>query len=301
MLGRNGVGQFVEVSGKGLFHPPLLPWNKPKKVDNYLAEGFTANAPLCINRGTPDPTDDLNINRGDAWISVSSPNEGTSYVTAYMPTVDSWDTRKSAATIYWVDVQWNFPPPSIAGSGRGHTLTTTVTRQSNGTPIEGWIVRYAVNDGGGAISGGAGQVVEMRTDAQGRATVDVSPTASGAASSKVDLQLIRPAAFGDGDAPRLVVGTGATVIQWGGASTPYLSPGTPTPAPSGANPSTPTPALPDTAPPGGWQAPGASAPPSTTFPPSTGAGAGAGGAIQSIPAARPQLKVERDQQRRPVA
>lgn len=278
MLGRNGVGQFVEVSGKGLFHPPLLPWNKPKKVDNYLAQGFTANAPLCINRGTPDPADDVNINRGDAWISVSSPNEGTSYVTAYMPTVDSWDTRKSAATIYWVDVQWNFPPPSIAGSGRGQTLTTTVTRQSNGTPIEGWIVRYAVNDGGGAITGGgAGQVVEMRTDAQGRATVDVAPTASGAASSKVELELIRPAGFGGGDAPRLVVGTGATVIQWGGASTPYLSPGASSPAPVGS-PSTPTPALPD------------ATPPATTIPPSSGAGAS--GAVQPIPPARPQLELE---------
>ena len=110
----------------------------------------------------------MNINRGDAWISVTSPNEGTSYVTAYMPTVESWDQRRSAATIYWVDVQWTFPPPTIAGSGRSVTLTTTVTRQTNGTPIEGWIVRYALADGGGALSGGgAGQVVEMRTDARG--------------------------------------------------------------------------------------------------------------------------------------
>jgi uncharacterized repeat protein (TIGR01451 family) len=276
MLGRNGVGQFVEVSGKGWFHPPLLPWNKAKKVDNYLATGWTANGPLCITRGTPDPADDVNVNRGDAWISVTSPNEGTSYVTAVMPTVESWEQRKSYAMIYWVDVQWTFPPGSVPSDGRSATLTTTVTRQTNGTPIEGWIVRYELTDGGGNLTGGAGgQVVEVRTDANGQATVQATPTAAGAASTPVNIQLIRPANFGGGDAPRLIVGTTTSLIQWTGSST-YVSPG------AGGNlaPTTPPPTIPDTAspisPPGGWG------------PPSTG-GAGTGGT--SAPP-RPQLDVE---------
>jgi uncharacterized repeat protein (TIGR01451 family) len=110
----------------------------------------------------------------------------------------------------------------------------------------------------------------------------------------VDLELIRPAGFGGGDAPRLVVGTGATIIQWGGASTPYLSPGSATPIPIGGGPSTPTPALPDATPPGGWQAPSTGPAPTTTFPPSTGTGAGTGigGATPPIPPARPQLELE---------
>ena len=48
------------------------------KTDNYLATGYTANGPHCINRGTPDPSDDVNILRGDAWVTVTSPREGTS-------------------------------------------------------------------------------------------------------------------------------------------------------------------------------------------------------------------------------
>ncbi|HMP07223.1 MAG TPA: hypothetical protein PJ982_12800, partial [Lacipirellulaceae bacterium] len=181
MLGRNGVGEFVEVSGKGWLHPPLLPWNKPKKVDSYRATGWTAAGPLCITRGTADPADDVEINRGDPWVSVTSPNEGTSAVTAFMPTVETWATRRASAFIYWVDVQWVFPPANLAGTGRPEMLTTTVTRQTSGAPIEGWIVRYSLADGGGTLSGGgSGQVVEMRTDAQGRATVEVAPTASGA-------------------------------------------------------------------------------------------------------------------------
>jgi uncharacterized repeat protein (TIGR01451 family) len=237
MLGRNGVGQFVEVGGRGLFHPPIVPWNSGAKVDNYLANGYTANGPLCITRGTADPSDDLNINRGDAWISVTSPNEGTSHVTAFTPAVESWDQRKSAATIYWVDVQWTFPPASMASSGRGETLTTVVTRHTDGTPLAGWIVSYTVSDGG--------EPREVATGPDGRASVQVAPTASGAPESRIDMQLIRPAGLGGGDAPPLVVAQGATTIRWGGGD--YLPPASAQPLP--------------TAPP--------SEPPTTTAPPSS--------------------------------
>ncbi len=172
-------------------------------------------------------------------------------------------------------------------------LTTTVTRQSNGTPIEGWLVRYAVNDAGGALVGGAnGQVVEVRTGADGRATAEVSPTASGAASSRIDVQLIRPAGFGGSDAPRLIVGSGTTVVNWGGG-TPYLppnaggaipnSPLTASPLrqspPAGASPQTPIPTLP----------PGTTIPTSPTFPANP---SGPAAAIPSIPAGRPQIEIE---------
>ncbi|RIK81518.1 MAG: hypothetical protein DCC67_08165 [Planctomycetota bacterium] len=241
MLGRNGVGEIVEVGGKGVFHPPLLPWNGGAKVDSYLAHGYTANGPLCITRGTPDPADDIDVNRGDAWISISSPNEGTSHVTALAPTVASWDHRKAAATIYWVDVQWQFPPAAVTSSGQGETLTTLVTRQSDGSPLAGWIVRYEVADAGGSSSG----VSEIVTGADGRASAKVSPTAAGAASSQIDVQLIRPAGLGGGDAPRLIVARSTTTVHWSGGD-PYLPPAAspptapaPIPAPGPSLPASP--------------------------------------------------------------
>ncbi|MBX3425142.1 MAG: hypothetical protein KF688_05630 [Pirellulales bacterium] len=236
MLGRNGVGQFVEVSGKGWFHPPLLPWNQPKKVDNYLAYGYTANGPLCITRGTDDPSDDVEILRGDAWISVHSPVEGTSYVTAFAPGVEGWGERRKSAVIYWVDVQWLFPPVEVASSGRPETLTTTVTRQSDGTPVEGWIVKYEVDDGGAA---GAAQVAEVRTGADGRASVEVSPTAAGASTSRIRTQLIRPARYSGGAEPQLVVASGETLIRWTGDA-PYLPSTQPPLTTPSAPPTTPT-------------------------------------------------------------
>src|SRR5690606_39784849 len=135
---REGVGEFVEVSGKGAFHPSIYPWNAGSKTDNYLATSYTANGPHCINRGTHDPSDDVNILRGDAWVTVTSPREGTSSVTAYTPAVESWNLRKQIATIYWVDVQWTFPPAAVTSGGR-ETLTTQVNRQTDGTPLAGWI------------------------------------------------------------------------------------------------------------------------------------------------------------------
>jgi uncharacterized repeat protein (TIGR01451 family) len=260
ILAREGVGEFVEVSGKGAFHPSIYPWNAGSKTDNYLATGYTANGPHCINRGTPDPSDDVNILRGDAWVTVTSPREGTSHVTAYTPTVESWNLRKQIATIYWVDVQWTFPPASVTSGGR-ETLTTQVNRQSDGTPLAGWIVRYEVSDGSGVAASGAGRVSEVVTDAEGRASVQVSPTAAGAASSKIDMQLVRPANFGGSDSPRLVIGNGSTIVNWSGGSTYVPSTSTPiTPV----TPVTPTiPTVPTTP-------PLSTTPPATTTPPPAG-------------------------------
>lgn len=256
ILGRNGVGQFVEIGGKGLMHQALLPWKKGKKVDNYLAVGYTATAPLCITRGTADPNDDVEIRRGDGWASVTSAVEGTSYVTAHAPGVVSWNERRSQATIHWVDVQWVFPPSQVAGNGRPQTLTTTVTRQSDGTPIEGYVVRYEVADGAALSGAQTGQMVEVRTGADGRASVEVSPTDSGAGSSRIEVRLVRPANYAGTSSPRLVINDSTTIVNWGG-TTPYLepdagppltetplpdrSPVTPAPTPTPA----PSPALPE--------------------------------------------------------
>jgi uncharacterized repeat protein (TIGR01451 family) len=279
ILGRNGVGEFVEVGGKGLFHPPLISLLRGKKVDNYLARGFTANGPLCVNRGTADSSDDVNVNRGDAWVSVTAAHEGTSYVTVVAPGVESWNDRRGTAAIYWVDAQWLFPPGSVAGSGRPQTLTTTVTRQSDGTPVEGWIVRYEVADGGTLSGSSNGQVVEVRTGADGKATVEVAPTAAGAPSSRINMQLVRPAGFGGGESPRLVIASGTTLVNWSGSEQPYLPPSTSIPYESSPPPTTPVPPI--------TTIPTTPTTPTTpsNIPPTN---------VPSIPARRPQLEVEVD-------
>ncbi len=222
LLAREGAGELVDLGGKGCLQNALLPWNKPKKIDNQYGIGYTARWPLLITRGTANPADDVQIEPGHAWASITSPVEGISTVTAVTPTVVNWSARRATATIYWIDAQWTFPAPTISAGG-SQVLTTTVLRQSDGTPLEGWTVRYEVAGGGGNLSGNqSGQVVEVVTGADGKASIDVTPTASEGSATQINTQLVRPAGYGNAEYPRLVIANGATTINWTGQSTPYL-------------------------------------------------------------------------------
>jgi len=215
-LGQQGAGQFVEIGDEG--QPDVLrwPWQRPKKIDNNYAVGYTSPFHECLRRNAADPGDDLQIRPGDAWISVTSASEGTSYVTAVAPSVDDWAARKASTIIYWIDAQWALPPSATAPLGQPHTLTTTVTRQSDGAPIAGWIVRYEVADGGGARLGyAAGQTAEATTDGSGQASVQITPTDDQPGTSNVRITIVRPEQAGAAGGPRLDVGSGAATVTWG--------------------------------------------------------------------------------------
>lgn len=253
MLDRAGTGQIVTVGARGELDMFRLPQNTPRKIDNYFA--ITATSPYrdCLDRGTPDPNDDVQIRRGDAWITVSSPAEGTSYVTAYAPDVPNWAGRTARATIYWIDAQWAFPPSVTLAPGQSHTLTTTVTRQSDGAPICGWIVKYTVAGNAAGLGYGGGQTSDVTTDAQGRASVQISPTDERGGQTNVQIEIIRPEQAGMAASPRVTLATGAASISWadGGISgtplptttPPSLEPTPITPPPSGSwvPPNTPAP------------------------------------------------------------
>ncbi len=251
LLARDEVGEFVSLGGRGWCKNPWLPWNKPKKIDNNYATGYTAQVPLQITRGTADPSDDVHVEPGEAWVSVTSPVEGTTRITAVAPEIETWANRRATATIYWVDVQWTFPAPAISAGG-SQVLTTTVLRHTDGTPIEGWLVRYEVTDGTGALRGsGASQFVEVPTDAQGRASIDVTPTGSAGSTTRIATQIVRPERFQNSNAPRLVIANGISTINWTDGGTDYLpqpddlgSPLPPSPFPGGgvSPPIQPTPA-----------------------------------------------------------
>lgn len=215
MLGANGAGQFVTVGEQGELDIMRFPWQRPNKHDNLYAVGYTSPFHTCINRGTADRSDDVQIRPGDAWITVTSASEGVSYVTASAPETANWDTRRARATIYWVDAEWVIPPSTSVQLGQPHTLVTTVKRQSDGAPIAGWIVKYEVLEGPTARLGyESGQVSEATTDAQGRASMQVSPTDDQPGMARVKVTVVRPAQSGSMPSPRLEVGGGEVVIDW---------------------------------------------------------------------------------------
>lgn len=236
MIARQGAGAFVSLGGRGWLRDPLLPWNQPLKLDNQYATGYTATVPLTLSRGTPTPLDDIKIEPGEAWATITSPVEGTTHVTAVAPEIAAWTNRRATATIYWLDVQWTFPSPTITASG-SQVLTTTVRRQTDGTPLAGWTVRYQVAEGGAALpNAAADQSVEVTTDANGQASIDVTPTGDSGNTTRIAVQLVRPAGYGSLDSPRLIVANGATTIHWSDGSTPYLPPADPLGAPAAAAP-----------------------------------------------------------------
>lgn len=223
LLAREGTGQLVAIGGRGWCADPVLPWNKGKKVDNNYGIGYTAHVDYTIDRGTEDTTDDVEIVSGQGWASITSPVEGTSHITAVAKAVTGWPERRAIGTIYWVDVQWEFPPATISSSG-SQVLSTIVRRQTDGTPLPGWVVRYEVLEGGGMLTGGpSNQTVEIVTGADGRASVEVTPIGGSGNTTRLALQLVRPAEVLPGNMPRLVVANGASTITWNGGNS-YLPP-----------------------------------------------------------------------------
>ncbi|MHC4401013.1 MAG: hypothetical protein ACYTG0_15160 [Planctomycetota bacterium] len=218
LLEPGGTGQFVEV-GRGTAMDWLVgDFTWPRKIDNSFAVGSTSRRYLRLSRGTVSPDDDVLVLAGQAWISVTSPAGGISRVTAYAGEVDDWQRRKRTAVIHWVDAQWCLPPPSINPAGTSRVLTTTVSRQTDGSPCVGWRVRYEIVDGPAAgFSPSGAQQAEVTVDETGQASAEIFQQEPAPGTSTVQIRVIRPAELEGLRGKRLVVGCGATLQTWSAA------------------------------------------------------------------------------------
>jgi uncharacterized repeat protein (TIGR01451 family) len=240
MLSADGPGQFVS---PGVRRPlEVLNWLRrlPRKVDNAYSVNTTLAYGMTLDRGTPTPADDLLIQSGQAWVSVTSATEGTSHLTVYAPDIEGWDRRQQSASIYWVDAQWRFPPPAITAAGGRSTLATIVSRQSDASPLPGWIVRYEI--AGGPQAGFAPEgatAVDVVTGPSGEAPVEIFQREPLGGTNQINIQVIQPA-DATGQRRQLPVGSGATFQTWtsGVAAVPY-SPAAPAIQPPAIQPAPP--------------------------------------------------------------
>jgi len=215
MLSPESAGQLLAVGDRGNW----LAWrhlrDTPRKVSSKYVISSTSSSPMVLNRGTPTPIDDVQVCFGQAWVTLSSPTGGTSHVTAFAPDVPNWGGRQRTATIHWVDGQFSFPAPSIAPVGTRQTLSTTVTRSSDGTPIEGWLVRYEITSSDGAAFAPNGdRAIEVPTDASGTASIELYQQEAGRSTTQVDMQVIRPQVPSQAGSRRLAIGRGTTTVTW---------------------------------------------------------------------------------------
>lgn len=214
MLSPESVGEFVAVDQSASCFLLRFPSNRPRKVTNSYAISSTTTARKAIGRGSSTEQDDVVIERGQTWVTVSSPTDGASYVTAFAPHVPAWDLRKQNAIIYWVDAQFSFPAPAIAPIGERQTFTTVVTRLSDGSPLEGFLVRYRSTDPNAVFAPGANPMIEVLTDAEGRATAEIYQPNPGRGNAQVQMEVIRPAGRTNAADRRLEVGRGTTSMTW---------------------------------------------------------------------------------------
>ncbi len=214
MIDPGSVGQFVDLD-KGSWTDPFVgDFTRAKKIDNTFAVNTTSRRLLRLTRGTPDSSDDMEVLKGQAWVTLTSAGEGTSDVTVYCPGVSPWEARTESCQVHWVDAQWSFPSVAIAESGGRQLLTTTVSRQSDCAPRGGWIVRYEIVEGPPAgFAPDGSQVVEIPTDGQGKAAVELFQQRSQAGTNKVSIQVIRPAGLGCPD-QRIVIGRTCLAQTW---------------------------------------------------------------------------------------
>ncbi len=217
MLAQDGVGQIVAVGHESKHNSSLLTRGSPQKIATNYARAHTSTISQVLNRGTRNPTDDVFLQKGQSWISITSPTEGSSHVVVWTPKEQNWNHRRATAVIHWVDASWRLPPSATARAGQPMPLTTVLTR-ANGDPISGWIVKYEVIDGPPAAFGRGLTAVEAPTDATGRATASLMPVSPEPGITTVKVQIIRPAT-NRGDS-QMVVGQGTVGVQW---TTPGLN------------------------------------------------------------------------------
>lgn len=246
-LAEGSVGHFVAVNERTVLDA-LFNWStSPHKVDAGYAVGSTSSRFVVLTRGTPQRDDDVTVLRGQAWVSLTSPVEGTSYVMAFAPSVYAWDQRQETAIVHWVDAQFAFPAPAIATAGSRQVLTTTVTRATDGTPLTGWRVRYQITAGpnAGFAPDGAASAVSV-TDSLGQATVELFQPRPAEGTNLISIQVLQPIERGEGTND-VVLATASTQVTW------TVPPTMPEPA---VPPTTPLPGAPPPAP----GAPGAPSP-----------------------------------------
>ena len=214
ILSNDSVGQIIEVGGMhhSTFNKTVPP--KAKKFDGQYAWGRTGFKRTVLTRGTPTPCDDIELAKGQTFVSISSASPGRTYVTGVAPKAEGWDRRRATTMIQWVDALWSTPVPSKATAGTVFPLTTVVNRSSDGGGVKDWQVKYTIVGGAAAEFAPAGSsTATATTNENGEATAQIRQPAGqfepGATQVRVDI--IRPALFGE---PELLVESGLTTVTW---------------------------------------------------------------------------------------
>ncbi len=213
-LSQDSVGNLVDVGGDGRYVLGRVIQDHSIKLSSNYAKTNTSRNWEVLTRGNSNARDDVLLRKGEGWVSLTSPVEGASYVTALAPDAEAWDHRRQTVEVQWVDATPEFPAPASVAAGQVHEFTTVIRRASNGTPVEGWIVVYEILDGPPSQFSNGQQTVEVKTNGVGAASATVVPTSQDPGAARIRVLIVRPPM---GNSPRFPISQGMTSILWSAA------------------------------------------------------------------------------------
>jgi uncharacterized repeat protein (TIGR01451 family) len=108
-----GVGEFVAVQRNSFIDVLFGDFNDPRKISRTHAVGSTSRNDVRLDPRTT-PTPGGIVARGQGWITVASPVEGTSYVVVNAPDVVTSNGRAASAEIHWFNPQSGVPTPTTS-------------------------------------------------------------------------------------------------------------------------------------------------------------------------------------------
>ena len=206
ILSQDSVGRFVAVNEEGHFDRRLSFPKKSRQLTNCYALGRTASV--------TQPSANRNLQAGEAWLSLTSLQEGPSQVIASTKGTNAETTVRQTATIQWVDAQWAFPAAVASHPGKPVELSTTVLRASDNAPAAGKIIRYEIISGAAAHFGPTKRrIAEIPTDLQGVARVQIISQNLEAGETQIAVQVIQPMSTHWRNS-RVLLGQGETLVRW---------------------------------------------------------------------------------------
>jgi len=183
----SSVGGFVEVDESGVRA------SRGYKMANTLAVSHTNNYDHVLTRGNEDPSDDIQLTRGQTWAVITSAEEGTTHVIAYAPGIYDWDKHKVFVKKHWYDVDYEWPPAATNPIGTDHVLATKVMKHSDKTPLAGYHVTYTIVSGPSAVLvPGEGKSATVRTDGDGVARVTLRQAQAAEGTNRIEISVLRP-------------------------------------------------------------------------------------------------------------
>ncbi len=217
LLSQESVGNFIDVGERDQSTLLSRLHHTPDRRDSNFAVARTSAVARTITRGTPALNDDIVLQRGQTWVTMTAASEGISHVTAVATDAGNWEQRRQTATIQWVDAQWVPPAPTVARAGESVVLTTAINRSSSRAPVRNWIVRYEVVSGPAAGFGiDRSPSIEVPTDPNGKAPASLQPLGREPGVTQIKFEILSPSLTGLDGEP-VVVGQGITSVTWSAA------------------------------------------------------------------------------------